>query len=150
MRSRAVILRTAFIFYTVVLLLLAGAPGSALASTAQQPLASSCVSGQLCLHIQQLVPNRFDQLLAYVNVIGANGQPIVGLAPNDVKVTVDGQAVQLADVTEVTDIGTPIYAAVVLDTSGSMEADNKLPAAKSAIESFAQSLRRSGGIVFFC
>ncbi len=150
MRVRAVMVRTAFIFLNIlVLTLLSGAPGAALASTTQAPLASSCTSGQLCLHIQQLVPNTYNQLLAYVNLIGANGQPVVGLDPKDVKVTIDGQAVQLQDLSEVTDIGTPITAAVVLDTSGSMAADNKLPEAKAAIKSFAQSLSNEDKVALY-
>src|ERR1051326_8319235 len=148
MRSRSVV-RSAFIFCLLTFTLLTGAPGLASASTAQQPLASSCTTGQLCLHIQQLVPNTFTQLLAYVNVIGADGQPVVGLASQDVSVTVDGKAVPLRELTEVTDIATPINAAVVLDTSGSMAADNKLTEAKAAIKSFAQSLSNEDKIALY-
>ncbi len=148
MRSRSVV-RSAFICCLLMLTLLTGAPGLAVASTAQEPLASSCTTGQLCIHIQQLVPNTFTQLLAYVNVIGANGQPVVGLASQDVTVTVDGKAVPLRDLTEVTDIATPIYAAVVLDTSGSMAADNKLPEAKAAIKSFAESLSNEDQVALY-
>jgi VWFA-related protein len=132
----------------LVLALLSGAPGLAFAHTAQAPLAS-CNTGQLCLRIQQLVPNTYNQLLVYVNVIGKNGQPVIGLAPSDVTATVDGQPMQLQDLTEVTDISTPITAAVLLDTSGSMGSGNKLPAAKAAIKSFVQSLSNQDQVALY-
>jgi VWFA-related protein len=149
MQSRAVVIRAAFIFCTLVLALLSGAPGLAAASTAQAPLAPRD-SGQLTVHLQQLIPNGYNQLVAYMSVTDAAGHPVAGLAANQVTVSVDGQApIQPQELTEVTDVSEPITAAVLLDTSTTMGYDDKLPAAKAAIKAFGESLNAQDQVAFY-
>ena len=147
MRSRAVLLRAVLLFLTPVLLLLGGlAPAPALAASA--PLAPRD-GGQLSVHIQQLVPNGINQLEAYVSVIGADGHPVAGLTADQVTVMVDGQALPIGDLNEVTDVSQPITAAVLLDTSTTMGYDDKLPDAKAAISAFGQSLNAKDQVGFY-
>lgn len=148
MRSRAVVMRAAFIFWALVLALLSGAPGLAFASTAQAPLAPGA-SGQLNVHLQQLIPQGYNQLVAYMSVIDAKGHPVAGLAASQVSVMVDAQPMQLQDLTEVTDVSEPITAAVLLDTSYTMGQDDKLPAAKAAIKAFGASLNAQDQVAFY-
>ncbi len=147
-RSRAVVIHTAFIFSTLVLALLSGAPGLAFASTARASFAPR-PGGQLNVRLQQLLPNGYNQLVAYMSVLDAEGHPVAGLAPNQVSVTVDGQPTTLQDLTEVTDVSEPITAAVLLDTSYTMGEDDKLPNAKAAIKAFGQSLNAQDQVAFY-
>jgi VWFA-related protein len=148
MRSRAVVMRTAFIFSTLVLALLSGAPGLAFASTAQASFAPHA-GAQLNVHLQQLLPNGYNQLVAYMSVLDTAGHPVAGLSLNQVSVAVDGQPAQLQDLTEVTDVSEPITAAVLLDTSYTMGEDDKLPNAKAAIKAFGQSLNAQDQVAFY-
>lgn len=148
MKSRAVVMRAAFIFWALVLALLSGAPGLAFASTTQAPLVPRA-SGQLNVHLQQLIPQGYNQLVAYMSVIDAKGHPVAGLAANQVSVMVDAQPMQLQDLTEVTDVSEPITAAVLLDTSYTMGQDDKLPAAKTAIKAFGASLNAQDQVAFY-
>jgi VWFA-related protein len=148
MRLRAVVARSAFIFCMLALALLSSAPGSALAASGAPPLTPHN-SGQLSVHLQQLIPNGYNQLIAYMSVIDAGGHPVAGLAANQVSVTVDAQPAQLQDLAEVTDVSEPITAAVLLDTSTTMGYDDKLPAAKAAIKAFGQSLNAQDQVAFY-
>jgi VWFA-related protein len=148
MRSRAIVTRIAFVLGTLALALFSGVPGLAFASTAQTPLAPQA-SGQLNVHLQQLLPNGYNQLVAYMSVIDADGHPVAGLSSSQVSVTVDGQPTTLQDLTEVTDVSEPITAAVLLDTSYTMGEDDKLPAAKAAIKAFGQSLNAQDQVAFY-
>jgi hypothetical protein len=106
-------------------------------------------TGQLTVHIQQLVPNGFNQLIAYVSVVDADGHPVTGLTKDQVAVQVDGQTAPLQDVTEVTDVSQPISAAVLLDTSTTMGYDDKLQNAKAAIKAFGESLNAQDQVAFY-
>ncbi len=139
--------RPVFIFCVLVLMLLTSIAPT-LARAAAPPLAPRD-NGQLSVHIQQLVPNGYNQLVVYVSVIGADGHPVAGLSKDQVSATVDGKPVKLQELTEVTDVSQPITAAVLLDTSGSMAADNKLQAAKDAIKSFSQSLNDQDRVALY-
>ncbi len=141
-------MRRAATFAGIVLLALFSGTGLVFASAPGVPRAS-CNTGQLCVHIQQLVPNSSHQLLAYISVIGADGQPIIGLDPGAVSATVDGQGAQLQEVTSVTDISQPLTAAVLLDTSTTMGYNGKLQAAKNAIKAFGQSLGAQDQVAFY-
>ena len=152
MRSRAVMMRTVFIFTLLMLALLSGAPGLARASSAQMKLAPLAPrdSGQLNVHLQQLIPNGFNQLVVYMSVVDADGHPVAGLTANQVAVSIDAQPpVQPQELTEVTDVSEPITAAVLLDTSTTMGFDDKLPAAKAAIKAFGQSLNAQDQVAFY-
>ncbi len=148
MKSRAVAVRAACIFGILMLALFFGAPGLARASTVQAPLASHA-SGQLNVHLQQLIPDGYNQLTAYMSVTDADGHPVAGLASNQVSLTVDQQPTTLQDLTEVTDVSEPITAAVLLDTSYTMSEDDKLPAAKAAIKAFGESLNAQDQVAFY-
>ena len=144
---RSAIIRAFFISCSLVLtLLFSAAPSLALAATA--PLAPRD-GGQLSVHIQQLVPNGVNQLEAYVSVIGADGHPVAGLSSDQVTASVDGQPFPIQDLAEVTDVGQPITAAVLLDTSTTMGYDDKLPDAKAAISAFGQSLNTDDQVGFY-
>lgn len=147
MRSRAALRGAVFIFCSLVLMLFSSmAPTLAFAAAA--PLAPHD-GGLLNVHIQQLVPNGINQLEAYVSVIGADGHPVAGLTADQVTATVDGQRLPIGDLNEVTDVGQPITAAVLLDTSTTMGYDDKLPDAKAAISAFGQSLNAQDQVAFY-
>jgi VWFA-related protein len=150
MRVRAVIMRTAFIFFNMLMLtLFPGVSGQALARTTRVSLAPQA-SGQLNVHLQQLIPQGYNQLIAYVSVLDAAGHPVAGLTANQVSVVIDTQSpVQPQDLTEVTDVSEPITAAILLDTSTTMGYDDKLPAAKAAIKAFGQSLNAQDQVAFY-
>ncbi len=137
-------LARALVVAPLALLALATSPAHA----APLPLAPQD-GGQLSVHIQQLVPNGANQLVAYVSVVGADGHPVAGLAADQVSLRVDGQPIPLQDVNEVTDVGQPITAAVLLDTSSTMGYGNKLPDAKAAISAFGQSLNTNDQVGFY-
>lgn len=144
---RSAIIRAVFISCSLVLTLLTSAAPS-LALAASTPFAPRD-DGQLSVHIQQLVPNGVNQLEAYVSVIGADGHPVAGLSSDQVTASVDGQPFPIQDLTEVTDVGQPITAAVLLDTSTTMGYDDKLPDAKAAISAFGQSLNADDQVAFY-
>ncbi len=148
MRSRAVVTRSAFSLGLLVLALLSGVPGLAFASTTPVPLAPRA-GGQLNVHLQELTPKGYNQLLAHMSVIDAEGHPVAGLAVNQVSVMVDAQPVQLQELTEVTDVSEPITAAVLLDTSTTMGYGDKLPKAKEAIKAFGASLNAQDQVAFY-
>ncbi len=149
MRFSAVAKRAALLLCMLVLALLSGAPGLASASSARAPLAPRD-TGQLNVHLQQLIPNGYNQLTAYMSVIDADGHPVTGLTNSQVSVTVDTQQATLQDLTEVTDVSEPITAAVLLDTSFTMSYDDKLPAAKDAItKGFVDSLNPQDQVAFY-
>jgi VWFA-related protein len=148
MRSQAVAVRAACIFGILMLALGFSTPGLAQASTPAAPL-SPRASSQLKVHLQQLIPNGYNQLVAYMSVIDADGHPVAGLTSSQVSVTVDQQPMTLGDLTEVTDVSEPITAAVLLDTSTTMGEDDKLPAAKAAIKAFGQSLNAQDQVAFY-
>jgi VWFA-related protein len=141
-------IRRAAVLLGFSLLALSSGVGLVFASAPSVPRAS-CNTGQLCVHIQQLVTNSSNQLLAYISVTGADGQPIIGLDPSAVSATVDGQQAHLQEVTGVTDIGQPLTAAVLLDTSTTMGEDGKLQSAKDAIKTFGQSLGAQDQVAFY-
>lgn len=144
---RSAIIRAVFISCVFALALLSStAPTFALAATTPRAPRDG---GQLIVHIQQLVPNGVNQIEAYVSVIGADGHPVAGLSPDQVTASVDGQPFPIQDLTEVTDVGQPITAAVLLDTSTTMGYDDKLPDAKAAISAFGQSLNEQDQVAFY-
>jgi VWFA-related protein len=140
----------AICFFGILLAMLFSSTAPALAY-APSSLVVPRDSGQLNVHIQQLVPvpNVPNQLVAYVSVIDATGHPVAGLAKDKVAVTVDGKPASLQDITEVTDVSEPITAAILLDTSLSMGQDDKLPNAKAAIKAFVGSLNADDQIAFY-
>src|SRR5690242_9802664 len=114
MKSATFLLRALFLFGMLLMALFSSAsPTLAYASSS---LLVPGDTGQLNVHIQQLVPNGVNQLIAYVSVLDAAGHPVTGLTKDQVAVMIDGKTAPLQDVTEVTDVSQPIAAAVLLDT----------------------------------
>jgi VWFA-related protein len=140
-------MRARWYFGGLVLALLSGATPALAAASARQEVPRA--SGQLSVHIQQLLPNGVNQLLVYVSVIDADGHPVTGLTKDQAAVRVDGQVTPLQDVTEVTDVSQPIAAAVLLDTSTTMGYDDKLQNAKAAIKAFGGSLNAQDQVAFY-
>ncbi len=142
------VIRTAFCFCLLLMVLPSFAPGQAFAKTTQAPLGPR-EDGQLKVHLQQLLPHGYNQLVAYMSVLDAAGHPAAGLKTNQVAVTVDAQPLQVQEVTEVTDVSEPLTAAVLLDTSTTMGYDDKLPNAKAAIKAFGASLNTLDQVAFY-
>jgi Ca-activated chloride channel family protein len=137
MRTSAIVARSAFILGALVLLLLSGTPGLALAKSAALPALPH--AGQITVHLEPPILSAYPQVSAYMSVIGADGQPVINLNQSDVTVTIDGKAVQLQQLSSVINVGESITASILFDTSGSMLGE-KLADAKSAIISFGQNL----------
>jgi VWFA-related protein len=76
----------------------------------------------------------------FTTVVDGKGRPVAGLAKNDFKVFEDGAEQQVVRFELVQDV--PIYAGILLDTSGSMGDGDKLGAAvKGALQFFQTVIR---------
>lgn len=88
------------------------------------------------------------QVTAYVTVTDADGQPIGDLTADAFAVSQDGTPVELdsASIAE-----RPVSVLLVLDTSGSMLAEGKIEAVKSAATSFVNGLNAGDqiGVIYF-
>lgn len=96
-----------------------------------RPLPAGATAELVGLDLAYYPPTAF----AYLRVVDAAGQPIAGLAPSDLRVTIDGQPVEGVLVSQFNQAPTPIFAALVIDCSGSM-AGQPLAAAKAGAQAF--------------
>jgi len=90
--------------------------------------ASAQVSG---IDLAYFPPTAF----VYLRVADAAGQAIAGLAPSDIRVSDDGQPVTGFSLSQFSQQPTPLHAALVIDSSGSMGGE-PLAAAKAGARTF--------------
>lgn len=96
------------------------------------------------LRITQVDKSQFPQVTVYVSAMDENGQP-VGVDPNTIQISENGQLMQLTDVrggggggsTEII----PVTTMLVMDISGSMDKNGKLTAAKDAAKLYVSQMR---------
>jgi len=95
------------------------------------------------LRITQVDKSQFPQVTVYVSAVDENGQP-VGVDPNTIQISENGQLMQLTDVrggAETPSEIIPVTTMLVIDISGSMDKNGKLTAAKDAAKSYVSQMR---------
>jgi Ca-activated chloride channel family protein len=101
------------------------------------------------IRITQVDNSRFPQVIVYVSVTNAAGEPL-GVSPNQIQVFENGQLVQPGQISGSGGIG-PLTTLLVMDISGSMYDGGKLSAAKSAALAYIDQMRPGdqAGLVTF-
>jgi len=100
-------------------------------SPTPRPLPAGATAELVGLDMAYYPPTAF----AYLRVVDAAGQPVGDLTPSDIRAYVDGQPVEGVLVSQFSQAPTPIFAALVIDCSGSM-AGAPLAAARAGAQAF--------------
>jgi VWFA-related protein len=100
-------------------------------SPTPRPLPAGATAQLTGLDLAYYPPTAF----AYLRVADAAGQPVGDLAASDMRASVDGKPVEELRVAQFSQAPAPIYAAVVIDCSGSM-AGAPLAAARAGAQAF--------------
>jgi VWFA-related protein len=100
----------------------------------------------LNLAMQRVDLSQFPVVRVYVSAATGDGIPITGLDAKAFELREDGKPVDNLQVEPIVDSQEPIATALLMDTSGSMNDDGKLDAAKSAASAFIDTLGSSDSV----
>jgi Ca-activated chloride channel family protein len=115
----------------MILLLLSGfTPAGRIYSSGDPPL----------VRITQVDTSRFPQVVVYVSVTDAAGEP-VEVAPSQFVLAENGVQIAPQQITGVGETDTPLTTLLVMDVSGSMNSAGKLEAAKEAAKAYVKQSR---------
>jgi len=118
---------------SILLAVVLGASGFSPASQAKQS------GGQPIPQITQVDTSRFPQVVVYVSIINAAGEP-VPVSPNSLVLLENGQEIKPEKISGSGDVG-PLTTMLVMDISGSMNDSGKLDAAKAAAKAYVTQSR---------
>jgi Ca-activated chloride channel family protein len=114
----------------ITLLLNGFAPAGRIYSSGGPPL----------LRITQVDTSRFPQVVVYVSVTDAVGEP-VEVAPSQFLLAENGVQIAPQQITGMGETDTPLTTLLVMDVSGSMNSTGKLEAAKEAAKAYVRQSR---------
>ena len=105
--------------------------------------------GDATVSITQVDTSEFPKVTVYVTVVDQNGDP-VGVDPASIRLMENGEEIPTAQIEGVGEVEN-LSALLVMDVSGSMWAEGKLDAAKSAALKFVETMRPNDqvGLVSF-
>lgn len=106
--------------------------------------------GDLVVRITQVDTSQFPHVTVYVSVTDGNGEP-AEVEPSRITLSENGVEMTAESITGVGEKENPITTMLVMDISGSMNANDKLEAAKDAARAYVRQMRpndRAGLMTF--
>jgi Ca-activated chloride channel family protein len=124
---------TKLLILTLAIMLLAGSP-------MQVCLAQTPDDGNPQVHITQVDTTNFPQVMVYISVMDAGGEPM-GIEPGRLILEENGVAIKPDHMTGQADVVEDLTTLLVFDVSGSMNSYSKLATAKAAARAYVEQMR---------